>query len=108
GWNQIENKKDHPLLAGLENGTYFYFVHSYHIIAEDATDVIAETEYGIRYPSICARGAITGVQFHPEKNPNAGLRLMANFAGVAWAPKAESSSFDRSGREATGAAERQA
>jgi glutamine amidotransferase len=85
GWNQIENPKAHPLLDGLSDGTYFYFVHSYHVVAEDAADVIAETEYGIRYPSVCARGSVAGVQFHPEKSQDAGLRLLANFAGLATA-----------------------
>jgi len=83
GWNQIEQAKAHPLLAGLSDGTYFYFVHSYHVVAEEEADVIAETEYGIRYPSICAHGSLAGVQFHPEKSQDAGLRLLANFAGLA-------------------------
>lgn len=82
GWNQIENLKPHPLLEGLKEGAYFYFVHSYRIEAEDSNDVIAETEYGIRYPSICARGPVFGVQFHPEKSQDAGLRLLANFAAL--------------------------
>lgn len=80
GWNQIENVKSHPLLKGLENGTYFYFVHSYRIETDDEEIVMAETEYGLRYPSICARGSVCGVQFHPEKSQTAGLRLLANFA----------------------------
>ena len=82
GWNQIENLRPHPLLAGLSEGDYFYFVHSYHVAAADRADVIAETEYGIRFPSICARGAVAGVQFHPEKSQAAGLRLLANFAAL--------------------------
>jgi glutamine amidotransferase len=82
GWNQIENVREHPLMEGLPDGTYFYFVHSYHVEAEEPQDVLAETEYGIRYPSICARGSIAGVQFHPEKSQAAGLRLLANFAGL--------------------------
>jgi glutamine amidotransferase len=81
GWNQIENLRSHALLEGLSDGDYFYFVHSYHVVA-DAIDVIAETEYGIRYPSICARGSVAGVQFHPEKSQAAGLRLLANFAAL--------------------------
>jgi glutamine amidotransferase len=80
GWNQIENVRAHPLLEGLSQGTYFYFVHSYHIETEDRSVVLAETEYGIRYPSICARGSVCGAQFHPEKSQDAGLRLLANFA----------------------------
>jgi glutamine amidotransferase len=82
GWNQIENLQPHPLLEGLNEGTYFYFVHSYHIVSDDQTDVLAKTEYGIRYPSICARGSVCGVQFHPEKSQDAGLKLLANFAAM--------------------------
>ena len=82
GWNQIENVKLHPLLKGLENGTYFYFVHSYRIETDDEEIVMAETEYGVRYPSICARESVCGVQFHPEKSQTAGLRLLANFAAI--------------------------
>ncbi|HSO75541.1 MAG TPA: imidazole glycerol phosphate synthase subunit HisH [Blastocatellia bacterium] len=80
GWNQIEEPKSHPLLDGLEDGTYFYFVHSYHVEADDPDDVLALTEYGVRYPSVCARGSLCGVQFHPEKSQDAGLRLLTNFA----------------------------
>ncbi len=82
GWNQIEEKVNHPLLAGLNNGAYFYFVHSYYVQADDEADVIAQTEYGIHYPSICARGSVCGVQFHPEKSQDAGLKLLANFAAL--------------------------
>ena len=80
GWNQIEDLTSHPLLEGLADKTYFYFVHSFYIEAEDPGDVLAITDYGIRYPSVCARGSVCGVQFHPEKSQDAGLRLLANFA----------------------------
>jgi glutamine amidotransferase len=80
GWNQIEDLGPHPLLEGLAEGAYFYFVHSYYVEAEDRADVLASTEYGIRYPSVCAKGSVSGVQFHPEKSQDAGLRLLANFA----------------------------
>ncbi|MGH9823258.1 MAG: imidazole glycerol phosphate synthase subunit HisH [Blastocatellia bacterium] len=80
GWNQIENPKPHPLLREMPDGTYFYFVHSYFVEPANRDDVLAVTEYGIRYPSICARGSVCGVQFHPEKSQDAGLRLLANFA----------------------------
>jgi glutamine amidotransferase len=82
GWNQIEELKPHPLLKGLTEGTYFYFVHSYYVVTEDQSDVLASTDYGILYPSICARGSVSGVQFHPEKSQDAGLRLLANFAAI--------------------------
>ena len=82
GWNQIEELQPHPLLDGLNEGAYFYFVHSYRIEADEEADVLAKTEYGIRYPTICARGTVCGVQFHPEKSQDAGLRLLANFAAM--------------------------
>jgi glutamine amidotransferase len=82
GWNQIEGLQAHPLLEGLTEGTYFYFVHSYRIEADDEANVLAKTEYGIRYPTICAHGSVCGVQFHPEKSQDAGLRLLANFAAI--------------------------
>ena len=80
GWNQITKRLNHPILEGIESGTYFYFVHSYHVETDESADVIGETEYGITYPSICGRGSVCGVQFHPEKSQGAGLRLLANFA----------------------------
>jgi len=83
GWNQIERAREHPILAGIDDGTYFYFVHSYYVEADDPADIIGTTEYGIQYPSICGRGSISGVQFHPEKSQDAGLKLLANFAAVA-------------------------
>jgi imidazole glycerol-phosphate synthase subunit HisH len=82
GWNQIERMKSHPLLEQIPEGTYFYFVHSYHVETEDREVVLAETTYGLRYPSICARGSICGVQFHPEKSQAAGLKLLSNFASM--------------------------
>jgi glutamine amidotransferase len=82
GWNQIEDVKPHPLVEGLAEGAYFYFVHSYRVEADDEGDVLAVTDYGVRYPSICGRGSVCGVQFHPEKSQDAGLRLLANFAAM--------------------------
>jgi glutamine amidotransferase len=82
GWNQVEDVKSHSLTRGIDEGSYFYFVHSYYIEADDPDDVVARTDYGIRYPSVCARGSICGVQFHPEKSQTAGLRLLANFAAA--------------------------
>jgi glutamine amidotransferase len=80
GWNQVEMKRPHPLVAGVENEAFFYFVHSYYCEVKDAEDVVGETEYGLAYASVVARGAVCGVQFHPEKSQAAGLRLLRNFA----------------------------
>lgn len=80
GWNQVCVKAAHPLLNGIDDGTFFYFVHSYYCEATEAEDVIGETEYGKNYASVVAREKIYGVQFHPEKSQAAGLKLLSNFA----------------------------
>ena len=78
GWNQVLAKQASPLLKGLAEGSYAYFNHSYFCAAQDA-DVLAETEYGLRYPCAVGRGRIFGVQFHPEKSQAGGLQLLKNF-----------------------------
>ena len=80
GWNQVQARSPHPLFEGVPDASFFYFVHSYYCEAEDADDVIGETDYGERYASVVARGNICGVQFHPEKSQASGLRLLSNFA----------------------------
>lgn len=80
GWNQVRQRGIHPLLAGIADNAFFYFVHSYSCEADNPSVVVGETEYGALYPSVVAQGSICGVQFHPEKSQAAGLRLLANFA----------------------------
>lgn len=80
GWNQVHQRADNPLFDGVANDSFFYFVHSYYCDAADEDSIAGETEYGITYPSVVARGNIAGVQFHPEKSQSAGLRVLRNFA----------------------------
>jgi len=80
GWNQVELQRPSPLFNGIEDRSFFYFVHSYYTQADAEEDILGITEYGIRYASVCARGRIFGVQFHPEKSQDNGLRLLKNFA----------------------------
>jgi imidazole glycerol-phosphate synthase subunit HisH len=80
GWNQVEQRGSHPLLAGVEEGSFFYFVHSYYCEPAEAGVVLGETFYGAPYASVVARANVCGVQFHPEKSQAAGLRLLKNFA----------------------------
>lgn len=82
GWNQVRQLQLHPLMGGVSENAFFYFVHSYYCEADDPTVVIGETEYGTAYPSVVGQGNICGVQFHPEKSQAAGLRLLANFATI--------------------------
>ena len=77
GWNAVFGLKT-PLFAGIEEGTYFYFVHSYRADCADEY-ACAKTEYHIAYPSAVYAGNAYGVQFHPEKSGEAGLRLLKNF-----------------------------
>jgi glutamine amidotransferase len=79
GWNQVRKHQAHPLLAKIEDGAFFYFVHSFYCEPADEA-VIGETEYGAMYASAVAQANICGVQFHPEKSQTAGLQLLKNFA----------------------------
>ena len=82
GWNQLQPHRGHSLLANLAGGAFFYFVHSYYCDVSDPTVVLAQTEYGLTYPSVIAQCNLFGVQFHPEKSHAAGLRLLKNFAAA--------------------------
>lgn len=83
GWNQIRQPRPHPLLEGIADQAFFYFVHSFYCEPEDPAVVVGETDYGVAYASVVAQGRICGVQFHPEKSQAAGLRLLRNFALAA-------------------------
>ena len=79
GWNDIRAEKDSPLLSGLPDEPYVYFVHSYACFADDAEDVLTTTEYGVRFCSSVQRGHIFGTQFHPEKSGKVGEQILKNF-----------------------------
>ncbi len=87
GWNRLwfaGERRRLPVLAGVPDGAYFYFVHSYYPESR-ALDgyAVATCEYGVRFPALIRRGALVGTQFHPEKSQGWGLRLLENFAGLA-------------------------
>jgi imidazole glycerol phosphate synthase glutamine amidotransferase subunit len=84
GWNQVDPVRPHRLFDGIEPGADFYFVHSYAgEPAEPATGlVLATTDHGRRFTSAIGRGALLGVQFHPERSGRDGLRLLANFVDL--------------------------
>ncbi len=84
GWNQIHLcQSDCPLYRGIAEGSWFYFVHSFHPSPEDATIVATETTYGPTFASSVWRGNTFATQFHPEKSQDNGLRLLANFVALA-------------------------
>ena len=80
GWNRIDQIRENPLFTGVTNRSFFYFVHSYYCEPDDQSVVAGETNYGLKYASVVAKDNICGVQFHPEKSQDAGLRLLHNFA----------------------------
>jgi imidazole glycerol-phosphate synthase subunit HisH len=80
GWNRIHQKQRHALFEGIADGSFCYFVHSFYCRPADGGVVAGETEYGARYASVVAEGNICGVQFHPEKSQEVGLRMLSNFA----------------------------
>ncbi|AKI02887.1 imidazole glycerol phosphate synthase, glutamine amidotransferase subunit [Hoeflea sp. IMCC20628] len=87
GWNTLDQVADHPLFDGIPtgpDGLHAYFVHSYHLAANNPADVIAMTDYGGPVTAAVAHGNKAGTQFHPEKSQTLGLALIANF--LKWKP----------------------
>ena len=87
GWNTLQTRRDHPLLDGITTGPdgyHAYFVHSYHLQAEEPGNIVATTDYGMDVTAIVARDNMIGTQFHPEKSQTLGLALIANF--LRWKP----------------------
>ena len=83
GWNQLHIMRPDPLLAGMTDGAYAYFVHSYYCDPADREDVLTTTDYGIEYASMVRRGNIWGAQFHPEKSQQVGIQILKQFLNVA-------------------------
>ncbi|KGF81452.1 imidazole glycerol phosphate synthase subunit HisH [Telluria mixta] len=84
GWNRVHQSRAHPLWNGVADNSYFYFVHSYFAVPENAAHTIGETDYGAPYCCAVAKDNIVATQFHPEKSAAAGLQLYKNF--VHWNP----------------------
>lgn len=83
GWNRLRGIAPHPLLAGLDEGEYAYFVHSFAPEQVDSTATLAVARHGRTFAAVAGRGRVLGAQFHPEKSGEAGLRLLGNFLELA-------------------------
>ncbi|MDQ7044013.1 MAG: imidazole glycerol phosphate synthase subunit HisH [Sulfurimonas sp.] len=81
GWNRMFTK-NHPLFEGLDENHYLYFVHTFHITGANPEDIIGETEYGYRFTSAVAHENIMGIQPHPEKSHENGLKILENFIKI--------------------------
>ena len=84
GWNRVRQVRAHPIWNGVADNSYFYFVHSYFAVPDDAAHVAGETDYGAPFCCAVARENVFATQFHPEKSAAAGLQLYKNF--VHWNP----------------------
>lgn len=82
GWNDLDYATDDPLFAGIPAGKDFYFVHSYHFVCANRADVLATTSYGGAVTAAIRHQLLYGVQFHPEKSQQWGLRLLNNFLAM--------------------------
>ena len=79
GWNQIEIQRGCPLLRGVENGSYVYFVHSYRVVPDAEDVILTTTDYGVRFCSSIWHENVMATQFHPEKSQAVGLQILKNF-----------------------------
>lgn len=84
GWNRVRQTQPHALWDGIDDDSYFYFVHSYYAQPAVASDIVGQTDYSTAFACAVARDNIFATQFHPEKSAAAGLRLYRNF--VHWKP----------------------
>ncbi|NPA42091.1 MAG: imidazole glycerol phosphate synthase subunit HisH [Aquificae bacterium] len=79
GWNQVWIRQREGIFSGIEEGDFFYFVHSYHVVPEDEGVIASTTDYDIHFVSAVQKENLWAVQFHPEKSQSKGLRLLKNF-----------------------------
>ncbi len=82
GWNTVDYPRPSALFDGIDEGGAFYFVHSYHLAPADPSAVIGRTVHGVPFAAAVQSGAVYGVQFHPEKSSETGLKLLRNFATI--------------------------
>lgn len=80
GWNRLRIEREDPLLEGIDDGAYVYFVHGYVCPLGEAT--LASTDYGQRFSSVVRRGNVWGCQFHPERSAKPGAQILQNFMAL--------------------------
>ena len=83
GWNDVEFNPSSPLFNEIENGAAFYFVHSFHLRADNSSEVIATTQHSQKITAAVNYNKVYGVQFHPEKSQKNGLQLLENFSNLS-------------------------
>ncbi|MCY6371630.1 imidazole glycerol phosphate synthase subunit HisH [Clostridium ganghwense] len=79
GWNSLKSEKESPILNGIEEGSYVYFVHSYYAVTGEEGILNAYADYGVKVPGVVSKRNVYGMQFHPEKSGDVGLKMLKNF-----------------------------
>ncbi len=79
GWNSLNMEKESPILNGIKKGSHVYFVHSYYAVTGEEGILNAYADYGVKVPGVVSKGNVYGIQFHPEKSGEIGLRMLKNF-----------------------------
>ena len=79
GWNNVKVLRRPPIFDGIDDESFFYFVHSFYVAPDDRDVIAATTEYGVTFTSMVWKENIIATQFHPEKSQDAGLRILSNF-----------------------------
>ncbi len=82
GWNSLKKGTDHKIAEGIDEGEYVYYVHSYYVEPEDFNEVVFYSDYSVKVPGIVVKDNVIGMQFHPEKSGDTGLKLLKNFGGI--------------------------
>jgi glutamine amidotransferase len=82
GWNQLQIQRHTPLLWNVSAESFTYFVHSYYCVPANPEDIVATVDYGISFTAVVQRDNLYGVQFHPEKSQQTGLRILTNFLSL--------------------------
>jgi glutamine amidotransferase len=83
GWNQVVFRQYHPVVEGIPQHSYFYFIHTYYPVVLDNSWIIGQTQYSVEFASIVGKGNCIATQFHPEKSHKYGLRMIENFVRLA-------------------------
>ena len=84
GWNNLTIDNDHPVFDGIQSGDHTYFVHSYHFRVKKPAERLAHVDYAGDVTAVIGRDTMLGMQFHPEKSQDIGLRMIGNF--LTWTP----------------------
>ena len=84
GWNQVWITRKSRIMEGIEDGSFFYFLHGYFVAPRNEDIVVGITEYGVSYPSVIEMNNVCAVQFHPEKSGVVGLKLLENWVRTCW------------------------